>query len=195
MTIRAARKDVPYAAANSALLARSQIPFYLTNISRLWLATTIGVITAVINTCFVLIAVGNRETTSAGLFAVGLSQAVSLQDIISLVLTSWTQLEIAAVAIERNLEYTKLPPEEDDKGTSGKNAHDGSWPSEGAIEFENMIASYDGQTEPALKGITWSIPGGSNVGLCGRTGSGKRYESRLSHTELCDLIYHLVRCC
>ncbi|KAI0752923.1 P-loop containing nucleoside triphosphate hydrolase protein [Daedaleopsis nitida] len=173
LTIRAARKDVPYAAANSALLARSQIPFYLTNVSRLWLATTVGVITAVINTCFVLIAVGTRESTSAGLFAVGLSQAVSLQDIISLVLTSWTQLEIAAVAIERNLEYTRLPPEEDDNATNGKSVSDASWPSSGAIEFENMIARYEGQTEPALKGITWSVAGGSNVGLCGRTGSGK----------------------
>ncbi|KAI0667969.1 P-loop containing nucleoside triphosphate hydrolase protein [Trametes maxima] len=175
LTIRAARKDVPYSAANSALLARSQIPFYLTNVARLWLATTIGIITAVINTCFVLIAVGQRESTSAGLFAVGLSQAVSLQDIISLVLTSWTQLEIAAVAIERNLEYTRLPPEEDGAATTGKpeGAHDPSWPSRGAIEFDNVVASYEGQTEPTLKGITWSVEGGSNVGLCGRTGSGK----------------------
>ncbi|TBU48077.1 P-loop containing nucleoside triphosphate hydrolase protein [Dichomitus squalens] len=173
LTIRAAGKGVPYAAANSALLARSQMPFYLTNVSRLWLATNIGVMTAVINTCFVLIAVGNRSSTSAGLFAVGLSQAVSLQDIISLVLTSWTQLEIAAVAIERNLEYTKLAPEEDDHASSGNVDTDKLWPSHGTIEFDNVIASYEGQTEPTLKGITMTMAGGSNVGLCGRTGSGK----------------------
>ena len=125
-----------------------------------------------------LIAVGNRHTTSAGLFAVGLSQAVSLQDIISLVLTSWTQLEIAAVAVERNLEYTRLPPEGDNNAPGmqeDKGAGDGSWPSHGSIEFNDVIASYDGQVEPTLKGITWSIVGGQNVGLCGRTGSGKRF--------------------
>ncbi|KAH9846462.1 P-loop containing nucleoside triphosphate hydrolase protein [Lenzites betulinus] len=173
LTIRAARNSAPYVAVNSALLARSQTPFYLTNVSRLWLATTIGVLTAIINTCFVLIAVATRNSTSAGLFAVGFSQAVSLQDIISLVLTSWTQLEIAAVAIERNLEYTRLPPEEDDVSAAGKVVPDPSWPSRGDIEFDGVVARYDGQTEPSLKGITWSARGGTNVGLCGRTGSGK----------------------
>ena len=177
LTIRAAEKSVPYAAANSVLLGRSQIPFYLTNVARLWLATIVGVITAIINTCFVLIAVGRRNTTSAGLFAVGLSQAVSLQDIISLVLTSWTQLEIASVAVERNLEYSRLPPEEDRNapGARAKDRNgDGPWPSSGAIEFQNVVARYDGQVEPTLKDITLSFAGGANIGLCGRTGSGKR---------------------
>ena len=43
LTIRAAEKSIPYAAANSVLLGRSQIPFYLTNVARLWLATIVGI--------------------------------------------------------------------------------------------------------------------------------------------------------
>ncbi|KAH9915163.1 P-loop containing nucleoside triphosphate hydrolase protein [Epithele typhae] len=172
LTIRAAHKSADYAAANSRLLARSQGPFYLTNVARLWLATTVGVLTAAVNTAFVLIAVAQRASTSAGLFSVGLSQAVSLQDIISLVLTSWTQLEIAAVAVERNLEYTRVAPEDD--GALVPAVEDkGAWPTHGAIEFQDVVARYAGQTEPALKGISLSVEGGSNTGLCGRTGSGK----------------------
>lgn len=43
----------------------------------------------------------------------------------------------------------------------------------GEIEFRNVSFRYPGSDEYALKGITMTIPGGSNVALVGRTGSGK----------------------
>ncbi|SJL11398.1 uncharacterized protein ARMOST_14801 [Armillaria ostoyae] len=105
-----------------------------------------------------------------GLLAVALTQAVSLQDIINLVLTSWTQLEIAAVAVERNLEFTNLEPKEQslDQGDPAD-----KWPSIGQITFEDIVARYKPDVDPTLKGITFNVPGGSKLGICGRTGSGK----------------------
>ena len=175
VTIRAAGKEPEFIEANSALLGRSQKPFYLTNVARLWLASTVGLMTALINVLFVLIAVALRNTTSAGLFAVGLTQAVALQDIISLVLTSWTQLEIAAVAVERNLEYSKVAPEDDSAPhQDGEDKADDGWPSTGTVTFSNVVARYTPDGDPALKSVSFSVESGRKMGICGRTGSGKR---------------------
>lgn len=54
----------------------------------------------------------------------------------------------------------------------GEEAPD-SWPAVGCIEFNSVIASYRPGLEPVLKDISFKIPGGSSVGIVGRTGSGK----------------------
>ncbi|KAL4738175.1 P-loop containing nucleoside triphosphate hydrolase protein [Aspergillus similis] len=46
------------------------------------------------------------------------------------------------------------------------------WPSQGAIEFRNVSASY-GSSELVLKDVSLEIKPGVKVGICGRTGSGK----------------------
>lgn len=47
------------------------------------------------------------------------------------------------------------------------------WPSKGEIRIENAVMSYRAGLEPALRGVDLVIPGGSKVGIAGRTGSGK----------------------
>jgi ATP-binding cassette subfamily C (CFTR/MRP) protein 2 len=47
------------------------------------------------------------------------------------------------------------------------------WPQHGAIEFKNLVMKYRDDLEPALKGISFKINAGENVGICGRTGAGK----------------------
>lgn len=47
------------------------------------------------------------------------------------------------------------------------------WPSKGEIRIEGAVMSYRPGLEPALAGVDLVIPGGSKVGIAGRTGSGK----------------------
>lgn len=48
-----------------------------------------------------------------------------------------------------------------------------SWPSAGAVEFKNLTASYAPTGEPVLNSLNLTIPAGSEIGIVGRSGSGK----------------------
>ncbi|KAJ7477237.1 P-loop containing nucleoside triphosphate hydrolase protein [Mycena galericulata] len=172
LTIRAASTGNRLIQSNSMLLAKSQRPFYLTTITSVWFAATIGVMTATVNTAIVILAVATRRSTNAGLLAVGLTQAVSLQDTITLMLTSWTQLEISAVALERNLEYSNLVPEQDTQPDQDS-APDAAWPSQGDVKFTDVFAQYTLQGAPVLCGISFHARPGTKLGIVGRSGGGK----------------------
>lgn len=172
LTIRAASAGNRLIQQNTFLLAQSQRPFYLTTLASVWFASTIGVMTATVNTAIVILAVATRRSTNAGLLAVGLTQAVSLQDTITLMLTSWTQLEISAVAVERNLEYSNLAPEQDTLPAVGSTP-DGAWPSKGDVRFKDVYARYTIDGPPVLRGISFDARAGSKFAIVGRTGGGK----------------------
>ncbi|KAF7330867.1 P-loop containing nucleoside triphosphate hydrolase protein [Mycena venus] len=171
LTIRAASAEHRLMQSNTLLLAQSQRPFYLTTIASVWFASTIGLMTATVNTAIVILAVATRRSTNAGLLAVGLTQAVSLQDTITLMLTSWTQLEISAVALERNLEYSNLAPEQDTHLTVPD--VDGAWPFKGDVKFTDVFAKYTIDGPPVLRGISFHASAGSKFAIVGRTGGGK----------------------
>lgn len=50
---------------------------------------------------------------------------------------------------------------------------------EGALSFENVTFSYPGQSAPALKDVTFSVPAGTMLGIVGKSGSGKSTIARL----------------
>ncbi|KAJ7727914.1 P-loop containing nucleoside triphosphate hydrolase protein [Mycena metata] len=185
LTIRAASAEDRLTKSNTLLLAQSQRPFYLTTIASVWFASTIGVMTATVNTAIVLLAVATRHSTNAGLLAVGLTQAVSLQDTITLMLTSWTQLEISAVALERNLEYSNLPPEQDPLSTLAV-MPDGPWPSRGDVTFTDVFARYTIDAAPVLRGISFHASAGSKLGIVGR-------EILIDGVNILNVPRHLLR--
>lgn len=162
-TIRAASAQRRFRDYNTKLLSRSQKPFYCTTITTVWLASTISLMTAIVNTSIVVFAVATRRSTKAGLLAVGLTQAISLQDIISLMLTSWTQMEISAVALERNLEYTQLSPEEEQKQNLRPSVNE-HWPENGELKFESVHARYSLDGECILRGISFHCSPRSKIG-------------------------------
>ena len=44
------------------------------------------------------------------------------------------------------------------------------WPMPGRVEFMGVVLRYAGQSAPALNGLDLDVPGGSKIGICGRTG-------------------------
>ncbi|KAF8146938.1 P-loop containing nucleoside triphosphate hydrolase protein [Mycena galopus ATCC 62051] len=172
LTIRAASAENHFTQSNTLLLAQSQQPFYLTVIASVWFASTIGLMTATVNTAIVILAVATAGNINAGLLAVGLTQAVSLQNTITLMLTSWTQLEIAAVALERNMEYSNLAPEQETT-PAAESTPDAAWPSKGRVEFKNVIGRYTAEGPPVLRGISFDAPANTRTAIVGRSGGGK----------------------
>lgn len=48
-----------------------------------------------------------------------------------------------------------------------------NWPTAGAVEFKNVSLRYREGLDLVLRGVSLSVPGGSRVGVVGRTGAGK----------------------
>eukprot|EP00210_Caulerpa_lentillifera_P001049 g1012.t1 len=82
------------------------------------------------------------------------------------------ELENQMTSVERNLEYTRLD-QEPPRASDGGGIAPPNWPVNGTIEYSLVTASYRPDLEPVLKQLQFVIPGGSSVGIVGRTGSGK----------------------
>ena len=48
-----------------------------------------------------------------------------------------------------------------------------AWPTEGAIELQDLTAAYGWSQEPVLQRASLRVPGGTSCALVGRSGSGK----------------------
>ena len=82
-----------------------------------------------------------------------------------------SDLEANFVAVERISEYPELESEADRKTEADDLATKG-WPTSGEIIFKNPEFRYRPELPLVLKGLNISIPGGSRVGVVGRTGAG-----------------------
>ncbi|KOB64158.1 ABC transporter family C protein ABCC2, partial [Operophtera brumata] len=74
-------------------------------------------------------------------------------------------------AVERVLEYTKLPTE--DNIDDGPTQPPKQWPSDGNIKFESVFMKYGPEDPPVLRDLNIDIQSGWKVGVVGRTGAGK----------------------
>lgn len=175
----------------SSLLATSSQAFQHTNSARLWLTTCVTLLTAIINTFIMIIAVVVRHSTSSSMLGVGLTQGIALQESVSLMLVSWTLMEISALAVERNLEYSRLIPEESSPSLEFSPSEDEGM-NEGSITFTDVVARYSPDIPPALKSVSFHVSSGCRLGICGRTGSGKRSRSLLLLKYLALLLITLT---
>ncbi len=80
-------------------------------------------------------------------------------------------VESQMVAVERLLEYADDAfPMEPAKGLVEPPPE---WPQRGVVSFDDVSVYYRKDTPPVLKHVTFSVPGGTSLGVVGRTGAGK----------------------
>lgn len=73
-------------------------------------------------------------------------------------------------SVERILEYSQLEPEKQPEIPEKVSA---DWPSKGKIEFKDVFYQYSDESEPVLRGLSFSVQPGEKVSVVGRTGAGK----------------------
>jgi len=79
-------------------------------------------------------------------------------------------------SVERIMAYTtsehqeQMAPNQPELSQSVQGGH---WPSKGALSVKQLQLRYRADLDLVLKGVDLDIPGGTRVGIVGRTGSGK----------------------
>lgn len=76
-------------------------------------------------------------------------------------------------SVERVLQYTNLPKEDQYEAEPAKETADNKWPSRGKVEFKHTYLTYVPEEGPILKDLNVHIIPGDKIGIVGRTGAGK----------------------
>ncbi|CAD6221999.1 GSCOCT00005266001.2-RA-CDS [Cotesia congregata] len=146
--------------------------------------------TAIVTFSFVLIDMG----ISGAEVGLAITTVMSMTGMIQWGMRQGAEVTNQLMSVERVLEYTLLPPEDnvfDEKQmlkktkakTSKKkgilveekivNHSPESWPTEGCIKFHHVYMRYVEEDPPVLKGLNIVIKAKEKVGIVGRTGAGK----------------------
>ncbi|XP_044588303.1 probable multidrug resistance-associated protein lethal(2)03659 isoform X2 [Cotesia glomerata] len=146
--------------------------------------------TAIVTFSFVLIDMG----ISGAEVGLAITTVMSMTGMIQWGMRQGAEVTNQLMSVERVLEYTLLPPEDnvfDEKQmlkktkakTSKKKgilveekivSHSPeSWPTEGCIKFHHVYLRYVEEDPPVLKGLNIVIKAKEKVGIVGRTGAGK----------------------
>ncbi|XP_028766437.1 ABC transporter C family member 13 isoform X1 [Neltuma alba] len=141
----------------------------------LWLSLRLQLLAASIISFIALMAVVGGHGSlpisfgTPGLVGLALSYAAPIVSLLGSFLTSFTETEKEMVSVERVLEYMDIPQEE----IAGRLFMNPDWPNQGVIEFQNVTLKYKPSLPPALCNLSFTIAGGSQIGIIGRTGAGK----------------------
>ncbi|OMO74143.1 hypothetical protein COLO4_26706 [Corchorus olitorius] len=174
-TIRAFNSEDYFLARFTETVAQYQRTSYSELIASLWLSLRLQLIAAsIISFVGVMAVIGSHGSLpisfgTPGLVGLALSYAAPIVSTLGSFLTSFTETEKEMVSVERALQYMDVPQEE----LRGSQSLNSSWPFQGVIEFQNVTMKYMPSLPAALNDITFTIAGGTQVGIVGRTGAGK----------------------
>ncbi|PSS06244.1 ABC transporter C family member 13 like [Actinidia chinensis var. chinensis] len=174
-TIRAFRSEDFFMARFIGSVTLYQRTSYSEIIASLWLSLRLQLLAAfVISFVAVMAVIGSQgnfpiNMGSPGLVGLALSYAAPIVSLLGSFLSSFTETEKEMVSVERVLQYMDIPREE----LHGSQPIEPNWPRQGQIEFQNVTLRYMPSLPAALKDISFTIAGGMQVGIVGRTGAGK----------------------
>lgn len=97
-----------------------------------------------------------------------LSFTLNFSTAVDWTLRRYANTELVMNAMERVLEYCELISETE----SGSDVP-ASWPSEGRIVVNDLVAGYDNDSPPVLRGLSFEVGSNQRIGIVDRTGAGK----------------------
>ncbi|PKU49112.1 multidrug resistance-associated protein 7 [Limosa lapponica baueri] len=171
-SIRAMRATQRFELENQLHLEQNQRCLFVSNTAMQWLdirlqMTGVAVVTAIAG---IAIIQHQKQLGNPGLVGLALSYALSVTNLLSGLISSFTMTETMMVSVERTEEYTTdIPMEPQDKLVQVA----ADWPSQGLVEFQQVVLAYRAGLPNALDGVSFTVYPGEKVGIVGRTGSGK----------------------
>ncbi|XP_071865552.1 ATP-binding cassette sub-family C member 10 [Bombus fervidus] len=170
-TIRAFRMVSRFKQANELLLEISQKTQFASFAVSQWLALRLQLIGVALLAGVSNIAVLQHQYDIAdpGLIGLIITYTLSVTGLLSGVVNAFVETEREMIAVERVKQYLENVPVETAKGENPPYA----WPSQGVIEFRNVVLKYREHLVPSLNGISFVTRPAEKIGIVGRTGAGK----------------------
>ncbi|NWT64717.1 MRP7 protein, partial [Prunella himalayana] len=179
-TIRAMRATKRFELENQLHLEQNQRCLFASNTVMEWLDIRLQMIGVAVVTAIAGIAIiqHQKQLGNPGLVGLALSYALSVTNLLSGLISSFTHTEMMMVSVERTEEYTTdIPMEPQDRLVQVKaqmcSQVSADWPSKGLVEFQQVVLAYRAGLPNALDGVSFTVYPGEKLGIVGRTGSGK----------------------
>ncbi|CCX12168.1 Similar to ABC transporter C family member 12; acc. no. Q54U44 [Pyronema omphalodes CBS 100304] len=147
--------------------------YFITFANQRWLSTRLDVIGNLLVFTTAILVVTSRFSVHPSIAGVVLSYILQIVMMLQWMIRQLAEVENAMNATERIHYYGTSLPEEAPLHTNADAQIPPTWPEKGGIEFKDACMRYREGLPLVLKQLNLSIPGGSRVGIVGRTGAGK----------------------
>ncbi|KAI9182639.1 hypothetical protein LWI28_027429 [Acer negundo] len=171
-TIRGFGQEKRFMKRNLYLLDCFARPFFISIAAIEWLCLRMELLsTFVFAFCMILLVSFPHGAIDPSMAGLAVTYGLNLNARLSRWILSFCKLENKIISIERIYQYSRIPSEappfiED-------SCPPASWPENGTIELIDLKVRYAENLPVVLHGVTCVFPGGKNIGIVGRTGSGK----------------------
>lgn len=125
---------------NLKILDYSQRPFYSMYSAQRWLTLTLDLVVAGIAIILIILVVALRGSMNAPYVGIALFNVILFSQTVKLLVQFWTNMETHIGSVVRVKDFTENVERED--LPSENNPVPPLWPSQGAIDFHNVSASY-----------------------------------------------------
>ncbi|KAG0069026.1 hypothetical protein BGZ90_000366 [Linnemannia elongata] len=149
-------------------IARKTDTFMLTN---RWLTIRIQAISASVILSAAVLAVLNVERLDPSLVGLAMTYALSLTNVVVILVRTASDVQNQFVSVERIREYSEKPVEAPLEVAHSELPE--NWPEHGRITFNKYSARYRQGLDLSLKDVTFTVEPQEKVGIVGRTGAGK----------------------
>ncbi|KIN05934.1 hypothetical protein OIDMADRAFT_154548 [Oidiodendron maius Zn] len=173
-TIRAYRQEDRFALENEWRVDANLRAYFPSINANRWLAVRLEFLGSVIILSaagFSVISVSQGSGLSAGDVGLAMSYALQITQSLNWIVRQTVEVETNIVSVERVLEYARLPSEAPE--VLHRRRPPISWPSSGAVQFNNYSTRYREGLDLVLKNINLDIKAHEKIGVVGRTGAGK----------------------
>eukprot|EP00257_Ricinus_communis_P020115 XP_015579276.1 ABC transporter C family member 5 [Ricinus communis] len=171
-TIRGFGQEKRFMKRNLYLLDCFARPFFCSLAAIEWLCLRMELLsTFVFAFCMILLVSFPHGSIDPSMAGLAVTYGLNLNARLSRWILSFCKLENKIISIERIYQYSQIPSEappiiEDSRPPS-------SWPENGTIDLIDLKVRYGENLPMVLHGVSCSFPGGTKIGIVGRTGSGK----------------------
>lgn len=156
------------------ILARYQRAYWCSIMLNRWFSTRVpltGGLVAVGTSVLIIIAAWNGAI-SPGVAGLVMTYAISFWATLNWTIRAFSEVESRMTSVERLETFATLPGEPRVTLTPALDDYT-VWPTKGAVQIDDLHVRYAPHLPTVLHGVSFSVEPAMNVGIIGRTGSGK----------------------